>query len=260
MIIGDAAAKGNVKIRTRQGIDRPRGARALRFGRKIRTIWRMKDREWALLHCMGAVVALLLWQTAGAALLGRLLPAPGRAGNTAWYLGLFALGLALCRAGRVGPFALGLRRSRVGAQLLWGLLLTLALAALFVGVPLLAGFAPTQFLGAAAPSRAAMLQNGLFFLLLVGPAEELIFRGYLNAQLRRAALGPFFTAALSSLAFGAYHYLSARSLLQVACTALIGLALSLPKEKRPEACTLLSVTVAHGLYNLLLECLRWRFC
>lgn len=223
----------------------------------------MAEKRQAWKNCAALVFALLLWETAGSALLSRVFLRAGIGGlaaNAVWYLGLFLMGAAFARAYRADPAALGLQSARIGAQLLWGIALACMLGVLFVGVPLLAGFAPSQFLGGAAPDAAAFIKNCLFYLLLVGTAEELAFRGVLCAQLRRATASPWWTAALSALAFGAYHYLSARSLLQVACTALIGFMLALPKEKRPQACTLLSVTVAHGLYNVFLECVRWNFC
>lgn len=121
-------------------------------------------------------------------------------------LGLGALAVAL-RGGRQGLVAIGVRRRGLVPSLLWGVALGLAMGlpgALYFFLPHLAPV----------PVRSEVVRGlppGALLALVLGQlplatalAEELAFRGLLQARLR-AAFGPRPAIWLSALAFVAWH-------------------------------------------------------
>lgn len=84
---------------------------------------------------------------------------------------------------------------------------------------------------------------------LVGPAEELLFRGIIQGELKRA-IGPRGAIAVAGLAFGLIHFTVSGSLAQrtayVVIAGLLGVGLGLIYEYSGN---LTVPAVAHGLYN-----------
>lgn len=191
-------------------------------------------RAWGLLGVrLGAVLVFtgVMWAVASGFFDDASFPP-----NTLWAtLGLLpvnVLCLVLVRrlyraAGQTLVDALGVRRGRVGRDLLWGLLWLVVL-----NVPFGAAVAGTVFAmyGADAPAAfetvffdssleqyqdpAMLLVIGLIsvlpFMVLNAPAEELVFRGYGLRGLERR-LGPVAAVACTSVLFGLQHILFAPS-------------------------------------------------
>nr|MCR5146583.1 CPBP family intramembrane metalloprotease [Clostridia bacterium] len=84
----------------------------------------------------------------------------------------------------------------------------------------------------------------------VAVAEEFIFRGYLLNILKRMSKNTIIPIIVTSLLFGLFHILNG-NIIQVIVTTLIGLILVICKEKIKN-CTLLSLIIAHGLYDWLI--------
>ena len=119
------------------------------------------------------------------------------------------------------------------------------------------GFSMDQILAASAPDIPALLLDLAWYLFLVGPAEELVFRGYLFHALSEVTRSPGLACALASLLFGAMH-LRGGDLLRLCSTALLGLIFTLPLLRGKRA---ISTSIsAHSIHNAVLELLRWSFC
>lgn len=86
-------------------------------------------------------------------------------------------------------------------------------------------------------------------VLIVGPAEELVFRGVVQGQLRRV-FGPTVAIGVASALFGLIHVAVAGTLAQkfayVAIAAVLGVGLGLVYERTGN---LAVPAVTHGLYN-----------
>jgi membrane protease YdiL (CAAX protease family) len=98
----------------------------------------------------------------------------------------------------------GLARRRVPSRLLWGAFWGVVLLALLVGLLLVSGQVAIESGGL---TGAEALGYGIAYagaLLVVALAEEMLFRGYLQATLARL-VGFWPAACLLSLAFGAIH-------------------------------------------------------
>lgn len=93
-------------------------------------------------------------------------------------------------------------------------------------------------------------------LLLVGPGEELLFRGIVQGLFRRA-YGPIPAVLIASASFGAVHFVSLTGdgkLVYVAVAASLGLILGTIYELTDN---LLVPILAHGLWNAYLFAGQW---
>lgn len=135
---------------------------------------------------------------------------------------------------------------RNAGQYLWGLAVFAFLSLSFAVIPILCG---GNFIGGHfEPPVGDIIYYAVFYIIFVGPVEELIFRGYIQELLadilpKHKWLGAVLAAAL----FGLWHLING-SLIQVLFTFVIGLILGLSKYFIKN-CTLISVSLGHGLYD-----------
>jgi len=84
----------------------------------------------------------------------------------------------------------------------------------------------------------------------VALTEEFIFRGYLLNNIKKISNNSIIPIIITSLLFGLFHIFSG-NVVQIIITSFIGLILVVCKEKIKE-CSLLSLIIAHGLYDWLI--------
>ena len=138
------------------------------------------------------------------------------------------------------------------SQLGWAFILFAGLSVLFIALPVLFG----QSLNDMLPAKDSLWFAIPYKLLFVGFAEELLFRGYLLNNLRRLTDSKIASVMLSSLLFGLWHFILSGNIIQVILTAIIGTIFALPRVYAKK-CSIVSVSLAHGLYDALLNVLRW---
>ncbi|MDR0839786.1 MAG: CPBP family intramembrane metalloprotease [Christensenellaceae bacterium] len=167
---------------------------------------------------------------------------------------VFALLAVLCHCAiEKQPLrALGFFGEKPLLQLGWAVALFALLSVLFVGLPVLLG----QALGDMLPAKDSLLFAIPYKLLFVGFAEELLFRGYFLNSFMRLTGSKIAAVILSSLLFGLWHFILSGSIFQVLVTAIIGVLLALPRAYA-KTCSIVSVSLAHGLYDALLNALSW---
>ncbi len=145
-------------------------------------------------------------------------------------------------------------KRRLWLQILIGVAIAAALCLLFGIVPILCG---VSLIGShMEPSAGNLAISAVQDILFVGVGEEIVFRGYVQNQfeiwLKKCKwLAPLIAAAL----FGLWHIING-SLFQVLLTTVIGCVWGYCKYFIKD-CTLLSVIIAHGLYDfslVLLAC------
>ena len=134
-----------------------------------------------------------------------------------------------------------------------------AVAVVFVVVFWLWFGHPSRFLAAAAGSGAQLAKNCLYFVFLVAPVEELLFRRYYLFCFEALTRSPKWAVVLQALLFGLWHWAGPHSLLQVLSTAVLGLLYGAFLRWGRQT-SLVSVVAAHGAHNLLLELIRYCFC
>lgn len=133
-------------------------------------------------------------------------------------------------------------------QYLWGFVVFALLSLVVAVIPALFG---NSLIGShTEPHSFAVVMSAIFYIVFVGPVEELIFRGYVQETLveilpKNKWLGAVIAAAL----FGIWHIING-SLVQVLFTFAIGLFLGLMKYFIKN-CTLISVSLGHGVYDFM---------
>lgn len=131
---------------------------------------------------------------------------------------------------------------------LWGFAVFAVLSLGFAVIPILCG---QSIIGGHYEAPVGdIIYYGVFYIIFVGPVEELVFRGYMQELLtdilpKQKWLGAVIAAAL----FGLWHLVNG-SLIQVLFTFAIGLIFGLSKYFIKN-CTLISVSLGHGLYDFM---------
>jgi len=160
--------------------------------------------------------------------------------------------ILICRIDKQPITSLGFQKGNYLAQIAIGIGLFITLSALFIGVPLIVGVSRDNLLPRAQPLWWDIPNK----ILMVGVTEELLFRGYLMGRIKDLTNSKAAAIAISSALFGLWHYLSAGNIIQVLMTAIIGACFAIPMMKIKH-CSIVSVALAHGLYDLLLGILAW---
>lgn len=131
-------------------------------------------------------------------------------------------------------------------QYLIGAVIALALSVVIAVVPALCGF---SLIGDHADfSWFVLVYDLLFYLLIIGPVEEFVFRVYLQDTFvsffeKRKWLG----VVLASFLFGLWHLING-NIIQVLFTFGIGLVFGFAKYKIRD-CGYIGVAFGHGLYD-----------
>lgn len=133
-------------------------------------------------------------------------------------------------------------------QYLVGAAIAAALSIVISIVPALCGFSlvgsHTDF------SWFSIIYNLFFYLLIIGPVEELVFRVYLqDSFVSFFEQRPWMGVVIAAFLFGLWHIING-SLVQVLFTFGIGLVFGFAKYKIKD-CSYVSVAFGHGLYDFL---------
>lgn len=144
---------------------------------------------------------------------------------------------------------LGFSNVRIQRQVRIGVLLALGMSILFTVVPIVLGFG--DMVGSSSYTRVWQFAYQFVYALVgVALAEELIFRGYIFHKLLSMKDSKWVAIVGSSALFGLFHIFGG-DILQVVVTGLLGVLFCVFREKIL-GCTLLSLIVAHGLYDALI--------
>lgn len=168
------------------------------------------------------------------------------------------------------PAALGLRKGRIGRDVLWGLLWLIVLNVPFMVVVAATVFAlygseaPSAFATIFFDSASAVSMDPVLllvvslvavvpFMLLNAPTEELVFRGYSLSGIA-SRWGSAVAVILTSLAFGAQHVLFAATapgmFVYFVAFTVWGLCAAVIVRKQGR---LFPVVVAHWIVNILMS-------
>lgn len=143
----------------------------------------------------------------------------------------------------------GFTKSNIPRQVFIGILIALLMSAMLTMLPILLGY--RDLVGSTSYTKAWQFTYEFIYRILgVALVEELIFRGYIFYKLLEIKNSKAFAIIISSLLFGLFHIFSG-NLLQVLITAIIGLLYCIFREKI-KGCTLLSLIIAHGIYDALI--------
>ena len=199
---------------------------------------------------VGVYLMRILWKVVGYFLAGAMSGAAFQAVNIAALFSLAAVPLLIAVLCRDSWEDLGFSKEKIGRQLLVGLMIGLAMAAVLTLVPLWLGLGHLVYGGAYYSGIGQALFGLLYFLVPIGLVEEFIFRGFFLSKLEQVCLSDSMPVVLSSLLFGIAHF----NVMQIVTTGLIGAFFCLCRRKIPY-CTVLSLAIAHGIHDWMIRLL-----
>jgi len=143
----------------------------------------------------------------------------------------------------------GFTSENLPRQIFIGILIALFMSVILSMLPILLGY--KDLVGSTSYTKAWQFTYEFVYRIFgVALVEELIFRGYIFYKLLEINNSKAFAIMISSLLFGLFHIFNG-NLLQVLMTAIIGFIYCMLREKIKD-CTLLSLIIAHGLYDALI--------
>lgn len=164
------------------------------------------------------------------------------------YIGIGAVIWAFIKKSRFSIANLKISQKHIGKQILIGLCIFAAIFLITVIIPMLMGMNKRDVLSFKSPSVQILIFYIFYDIFCVGLIEELAFRGYFYAKLESMTSKPWIPMLLSSIMFGFFHFPSTLNFLNVLVTTVIGLVYGICRWKIKN-CTLLSLTIAHGLQD-----------
>lgn len=173
------------------------------------------------------------------------------AGRMLMYILMAVITILFCKNKKNILSDFGYSSKSIGRQLLSGGIILLITTGIFVILPLLSGVNKEFVLMAKETDITYIVLKIIFYMLFVGPIEEFIFRGYFQHQTGELISNKIVVCIVTSLLFGFWHYPSTLSFYNVICTFIIGLIYSIFKTKLKN-CSMLSVSLAHGLHDTII--------
>lgn len=166
---------------------------------------------------------------------------------TQWLL--FLVPGILMIVNKEGLSSIGFKNEKVLEQIGIGVLLALAMSLVLTVLPIALGF--KDLVGSTTYTQAyQFIYQFIYAILGVALAEELIFRGYIFHKLLALKNSTWVAIVVSSLLFGLFHIFNG-NIVQILMTAFIGFLYCVAREKI-EGCTLLSLIIAHGVYDAMI--------
>lgn len=145
--------------------------------------------------------------------------------------------------------SIGFIKEKVLLQIGIGILLALSMSIVLTVLPIMLGF--KNMVGNTTYTQTyQFVYQFIYTILGVALAEELVFRGYIFHKLLAIKDSKWFAIIISSLLFGLFHIFNG-NIIQVIVTAFIGFLYCIFREKI-KGCTLISLIIAHGLYDALI--------
>ncbi|MFA9422746.1 MAG: CPBP family intramembrane glutamic endopeptidase [Sedimentibacter sp.] len=146
----------------------------------------------------------------------------------------------------VGPLIF--KRESLLQQFLAGLLVFAGTAVLLTLAVVILGEKKYILIGPKANNLTTIIYNIFFFILFVGMGEEILFRGYFMERIKSVSGSKVWSVIITSAVFGFWHFPGGHAYIQVLLTTALGAfyGISLYKVKN---CSVLSLGIAHGLYN-----------
>lgn len=143
----------------------------------------------------------------------------------------------------------GMKTENISHQTLIGVILALLMSLVLTVVPILCGF--KELVGSTSYSQPWQFAYQFVYATIgVALAEEFVFRGYIFHKLLEIKDSRWFAMIVSSILFGLFHIFNG-NLIQIFMTAIIGFLYCVFREKI-RSCTLLSLVIAHGLYDAMI--------
>ena len=143
----------------------------------------------------------------------------------------------------------GLKKENLLKQIIIGIVIALLMNLFITIIPILLFGKENLYTGSNYKYLWQFIYYFIYCVFAVSLTEEFIFRGYILERLKTNK--KIIPILISSILFGLFHIFTG-NIAQIFITTFIGLILSISKEKIKN-CTLLSLIIAHGIYDFLIE-------
>ena len=144
----------------------------------------------------------------------------------------------------------GFSKEKIGCQVLIGLGIALCMSFVFTVIPHLAGKSDWVNNQHQYQYMWQFIYDFVYFIFAIALVEEFVFRGFFYKKLE-TLFGSVVGAIIgSSVLFGLFHFLRG-NIVQILWTGIIGAIFCICRVKIKN-CTLLSVIIAHGVYDALI--------
>lgn len=144
----------------------------------------------------------------------------------------------------------GFQKEKIGYQVLIGIAIALCMSFIFTVIPHLAGKSDWVNNQHQYTYVWQFVYDFVYYIIAVALVEEFVFRGFLYKKIATLFGSNLYAILGSSILFGLFHFLSG-SITQLILTGITGLILCICKVK-VKNCTLLSLIIAHGVYDALI--------
>jgi len=144
----------------------------------------------------------------------------------------------------------GFQKERQGTQILVGIILAIAMSCIGTLLPHLLGVGEWVDNGKRYQELWKFIYEFFYCILAIGFVEELVFRGFIFHKIKNISQKDSVAVIGSSVLFGVFHIFGGNPI-QLVCTACIGALFCFFKLKIKN-CSLLSLIIAHGIYDFLI--------
>lgn len=144
----------------------------------------------------------------------------------------------------------GFTKEKIGYQILIGMVIAFCMSLVFTVSFHLVGKSDWVNNGHTYEYLWQYIYDFIYFTVAVGVVEEFVFRGYIYSKMEKLFGSSLWAIVGSSVLFGLFHFMGG-NIGQVFFTAVLGVIISTCKVKIKN-CTLLSVIIAHGVYDALI--------
>ncbi|MEE1060744.1 MAG: type II CAAX endopeptidase family protein [Ruminococcus sp.] len=144
----------------------------------------------------------------------------------------------------------GFTKEKLGYQMLVGFLIALCFSFVFTVIPHLAGKSDWVNNNHQYQYMWQFVYDFVYYIFAVALVEEFVFRGFFYKKLETVFDSKVAVIIVSSVLFGLFHFYGG-NIAQIILTGIIGVILCICRVKIKN-CTLLSLIIAHGVYDSLI--------
>lgn len=144
----------------------------------------------------------------------------------------------------------GFSAEKIPLQIVVGVIIGVLMSVVLTLIPHLAGYGEYFNSGNDYNQPWQFVYEFIYCIIAVGFVEEFIFRGFIFSRVKSLGRNNIVAVIVSSVLFGFFHIFGGNPL-QIFTTALIGAFFCLCRLKIKN-CTLLSLIIAHGVYDALI--------
>lgn len=148
------------------------------------------------------------------------------------------------------PADYGFTKEKIASQTAAGIVIGLCMSFVLTLIPIFAGKGDWVDNGHNYTKLWQFIYDFVYYIAAVGLTEEFVFRGFICGKVKKLSGSTAAAIIVSSLLFGLFHFLSG-NVIQIFATGFLGVIFCLCREKI-KGCTLLSLIIAHGIYDALI--------